>query len=61
VKGVTNVITVKPKVEPSELKRKIMEAFKPPARLHIPIVPAGAGNGALEGTIDYPKATPCNL
>ena len=28
VKGVTNVITVKPKVEPSELKRKIQEAFK---------------------------------
>jgi osmotically-inducible protein OsmY len=28
VKGVTNVITVKPKVEPSELQRKIMEAFK---------------------------------
>jgi osmotically-inducible protein OsmY len=28
VKGVTNLITVKPKVEPSELQRKIMEAFK---------------------------------
>jgi osmotically-inducible protein OsmY len=28
VKGVTNVITVKPKVQPSELQRKIMEAFK---------------------------------
>jgi osmotically-inducible protein OsmY len=28
VKGVTNVIKVKPKVEPSELQRKIMEAFK---------------------------------
>ena len=28
VKGVTNVITVKPKVEPSELQRKIQEAFK---------------------------------
>src|SRR4030088_1440198 len=28
VKGVTNVITVKPKVEPSDLQRKIMEAFK---------------------------------
>jgi osmotically-inducible protein OsmY len=27
VKGATNVITVKPKVEPSELKRKIQEAF----------------------------------
>jgi osmotically-inducible protein OsmY len=25
---VTNVITVKPKVQPSELQRKIMEAFK---------------------------------
>ena len=28
VKGVTNVIAVKPTVEPSELQRKIMEAFK---------------------------------
>ncbi|WP_426437434.1 BON domain-containing protein [Bradyrhizobium genosp. P] len=28
VKGVTNVITVKPGVEPSELKRQIQEAFK---------------------------------
>jgi osmotically-inducible protein OsmY len=28
VKGVTNVITVKPNVEPSELKPKIQEAFK---------------------------------
>jgi osmotically-inducible protein OsmY len=28
VKGVTNVIMVKPKVEPSDLKRKIQEAFK---------------------------------
>jgi osmotically-inducible protein OsmY len=28
VKGVTNVITVEPKVEPSELKRMIQEAFK---------------------------------
>jgi osmotically-inducible protein OsmY len=28
VKGVTNAITVKPKVEPSELQRKIMEAFR---------------------------------
>ena len=28
VKGITNVITVKPKVQPSELQRKILEAFK---------------------------------
>src|SRR6202023_2261053 len=28
VRGVTDVITVKPKVEPSELKRKIQEAFQ---------------------------------
>jgi osmotically-inducible protein OsmY len=28
IKGVTNVIMVKPKVEPSDLKRKIQEAFK---------------------------------
>jgi osmotically-inducible protein OsmY len=28
VKGVANVITVKPRVEPSDLKRKIMDAFK---------------------------------
>src|SRR6202045_1249671 len=28
VKGVTNVITVKPKAQPTELKRKTQEAFK---------------------------------
>ena len=28
VKGVTNVITVKPKVEPTDIQRKIQEAFK---------------------------------
>ena len=28
VKGVTNVITVKPKVEPTDIKRKIQDAFK---------------------------------
>src|ERR1700734_3728556 len=28
VKGVTNVLTVKPKLEPSKLKRKIQDAFK---------------------------------
>jgi osmotically-inducible protein OsmY len=28
VKGVTNVITVKPKVEPTDIQRKILEAFK---------------------------------
>src|SRR3978361_68923 len=28
VKGVTNLVSVKPKVEPTELQRKIMEAFK---------------------------------
>jgi osmotically-inducible protein OsmY len=33
VKGVTNVITVKPKVQPAELKRKIQEAFKRNAEL----------------------------
>jgi hypothetical protein len=33
VKGVTNVIGVKPKIEPSELQRKIMEAFKRNAEL----------------------------
>jgi osmotically-inducible protein OsmY len=28
VKGVTNVITVKPKAEPADIQRKIQEAFK---------------------------------
>jgi osmotically-inducible protein OsmY len=28
VKGVTNVISVKPKVEPTDIKRKIQDAFK---------------------------------
>jgi osmotically-inducible protein OsmY len=28
VKGVTNVISVKPKVEPTDIKRKILDAFK---------------------------------
>src|ERR1700716_2276403 len=28
VKGVTNLVSVKPKVQPSELQRKILEAFK---------------------------------
>jgi osmotically-inducible protein OsmY len=53
VKGVTNVITVKPKVEPSELQRKIMEAFKRNAEVDANRVTVEA-NGSeviLKGTV----------
>jgi osmotically-inducible protein OsmY len=53
VKGVTNVITVKPKVEPSELKRKIQEAFKRNAEVDANRVTVEA-NGSeviLKGTV----------
>jgi osmotically-inducible protein OsmY len=50
---VTNVITVKPKVEPSELQRKIMEAFKRNAEVDASRVTVEA-NGSeviLKGTV----------
>ena len=53
VKGVTNVIAVKPKVEPSELKRKIMEAFKRNAEVDANriTVEANGSEVILKGTV----------
>jgi osmotically-inducible protein OsmY len=53
VKGVTNVITVKPKVEPSELKRKIQEAFKRNAEVDAGriTVEAHGSEVVLKGTV----------
>jgi osmotically-inducible protein OsmY len=53
VKGVTNVITVKPRVEPSELKRKIQEAFKRNAELDANriTVEAHGSEVILKGTV----------
>ncbi|MDB5610085.1 MAG: Osmotically-inducible protein OsmY, contains domain [Bradyrhizobium sp.] len=53
VKGVTNVITMKPKVQPSELQRKIMAAFKRNAEVDANRVTVEA-NGSeviLKGTV----------
>jgi osmotically-inducible protein OsmY len=53
VKGVTNVVTVKPKVQPSELKRKIMEAFKRNAEVDANriTVEANGSEVILKGTV----------
>ena len=53
VKGVTNVMTVKPKVEPSELKRKIQEAFKRNAEVDAEriTVEANGSEVVLKGTV----------
>jgi osmotically-inducible protein OsmY len=53
VKGVTNVISVKPKIEPSELQRKIMEAFKRNAELDANriTVEANGSEVILKGTV----------
>jgi osmotically-inducible protein OsmY len=53
VKGVTNVITVKPKVEPSELKRKIQDAFKRNAEVDADriTVEANGSEVTLKGTV----------
>jgi osmotically-inducible protein OsmY len=53
IKGVTNVITVKPKVEPSELKRKIQEAFKRNAEVDAEriTVEANGSEVVLKGTV----------
>jgi osmotically-inducible protein OsmY len=53
VKGVTNVIAVKPKLEPSELKRKIMEAFKRNAEVDANriTVEANGSEVILKGTV----------
>jgi osmotically-inducible protein OsmY len=53
VKGVTNVITVKPKVEPSDIKRKIQEAFKRNAEVDAEriTVEANGSEVVLKGTV----------
>jgi osmotically-inducible protein OsmY len=53
VKGVTNVITVKPKVQPSEIKRKIQEAFKRSAEVDADriTVEANGSEVILKGTV----------
>jgi osmotically-inducible protein OsmY len=53
VKGVTNVITVKPKVEPSELKRKIQDAYKRNAEVDANriTVEANGSEVVLKGTV----------
>src|ERR1700716_3455724 len=53
VKGVINVITVKPKVEPSELKRKIQDAFKRNAEVDADriTVEASGSEVVLKGTV----------
>ncbi|MCS3928830.1 osmotically-inducible protein OsmY [Bradyrhizobium elkanii] len=53
VKGVTNVVTVKPKVQPSELRHKIMEAFKRNAEVDANriTVEANGSEVILKGTV----------
>jgi osmotically-inducible protein OsmY len=53
VKGVTNIITVKPKVQPSEIKRKIQEAFKRSAEVDADriTVEANGSEVILKGTV----------
>ena len=53
VKKVTNVITVKPKVQPSDLKRKIQEAFKRSAEVDADriTVEANGSEVILKGTV----------
>jgi len=53
VKGLTNVITVKPKVQPSELQRKILEAFKRNAEVDANriTVEANGSEVVLKGTV----------
>jgi osmotically-inducible protein OsmY len=53
VKGVTNVIAVRPKLEPTEVKRKIMDAFKRNAEVDANriTVEANGGEVVLKGTV----------
>ena len=53
VKGVTNVIAVKPKVEPSELQRKIIDAFRRNAEVDANriTVEANGSEVILKGTV----------
>jgi len=53
VKGVTNLIQVKPRVAPSEIKRKIEEAFRRSAEVDANriTVEASGGEVVLKGTV----------
>jgi osmotically-inducible protein OsmY len=53
VKGVTNVITVKPSVQPSDIQRKIQEAFKRSAEVDAEriTVEAKGSEVVLKGTV----------
>lgn len=53
VKGVTNVVTVNPRVEPSELKRKIQDAFKRNAQVDADRITVEANGSVvtLKGTV----------
>ena len=54
VKGVSNLIKVKPKVTPSDIKRKIEEAFKRSAEVdakRIVVEPANGSGIVLQGTV----------
>ena len=53
IKGITNVIAVKPKLEPAEVKRKIMDAFKRNAEVDANriTVEANGGEVILKGTV----------
>src|SRR5437868_10477865 len=53
VKGITNVITVKPKVQPTDIKRKIQDAFKRNAEVDAEriTVEANGSEVTLKGTV----------
>lgn len=53
VKGVTNVMTLKPKLEPTEVKRKITDAFKRNAEVDANriTVEASGGEVVLKGIV----------
>jgi len=53
VKGVSNLIQLKPRAQPSEIKRKIQEAFKRNAELDANriVVEAKGTEVALKGTV----------
>ena len=53
VKGVTNIITVKPKVQPTELQRKILDAFRRNAEVDANriTVEANGSEVVLKGTV----------
>jgi osmotically-inducible protein OsmY len=53
VKGVSNLIQLKPRVQPSEIKRKIQDAFKRSAEVDANriTVEANGGEVVLKGTV----------